>query len=167
VLVAYLSLDFDSSFKDRAHIAKQRKVLLSLEGGKAKVRMAEAKGSCSKIYNIYIKYLNPWFRRALKGDEASQNELRDLFEKMKGYDNDMMDAIDDLAIWIGDKTKETLDEVDKGLDEMDKGQRYFDAANRIIRNARNEIMPLRRKASDELSKLQTLKGEMIGISGAI
>jgi hypothetical protein len=163
-LVAYLSLYFDSADtadrQGRARIAEQRTVLVNLEGDKVRVRMAEAKGSCRKIWNIYERYLNPWFKKALSGDKDSQDKLEDLFVNMHDLDGDMMKAIDALAGWIGYKATETLNKVDDG-------EKYFDAANKIIRDARNEIMALRKKTSDGLSKIQDLKSEMIGISGAI
>ena len=65
---------------------------------------------------------------------------------MHDLDSDMMKGIESLAGWIDQKAQQILDEVEEG------GQRYG-TVNKIIRDARKEIMPLRKKTLDALSNL--------------
>jgi hypothetical protein len=153
-LVDYLSLSFDSS--DKSVIAEQRSMLLNLEGEKLRARIAESHTSCAKISNVYDRYLNPWFEKVLNKEENQKMEK--LFFDISNTRSGMVIGTIRLAEWISQKATDTLDRVD---------EEDFNFANKIIRDARKEIMPLRKSISDALSKLQALKGEMIEISGAL
>jgi hypothetical protein len=62
-LTTYLSLFFDDT--DMKQLARERAALAKLEAGAIRARMGEARGRCSKIWNIYMRYLTPWFDRVL------------------------------------------------------------------------------------------------------
>jgi hypothetical protein len=92
-LTTYLSLFFDDS--DPKQLTRERAALGRLEGGAIRARMSEARGRCSKIWNIYGRYLTPWFDRVL--DPGESEHLRQLFRELSEIDSHMVDAIDDVA----------------------------------------------------------------------
>lgn len=68
-LTTYLSLFLDDS--DPKQLARERAALARLDGGAVHARMQEARGRCSKIWNIYNRYLTPWFDRILNPSERA------------------------------------------------------------------------------------------------
>ena len=67
-----------------------RRALRRIESGELYEEVIRAKGSCHKIGNIYDRYLDAWFTKVLKPDEAS--ELRVLFTALRNSDGWAVDA---------------------------------------------------------------------------
>lgn len=153
-LTTYLSLFFDDS--DGKQLARERATLARLEGGAIRARMAEARGRCGKIWNIYQRYLTPWFDRLL--DPAERDQLFDLFRELSDIDSHMVDAIDDVATWLAAEAKATGDLVE---------QSKLTEANARIATARREVRPLRERIAEAMLQIRKLEGQFIAISGAV
>lgn len=149
----YLGLWFDSA---NTQAPRGRQALLDLEGDKVRATVSKADGSCKTIWNIYTRYLNPWFGRLL--NKREQEMMHDLFSEFREIDSDMVDATDELAAWLGPKAGETLSKLDSN---------DWQGANELILSARKEILPVRLKLSDTVNKLYKLQAEFIEMSGAL
>ena len=151
-LVRYLSLYFDP----QQGLQEERIVLLTLEGGQIRSRVAEASGHCHKIWNIYSRYLERWFHDALTPDEAEL--MNELFSSLSYADSQMLSALDELTRWLSQESTATLSLVDAGK---------LDEANARVRSARKEIMPARQGISGAMSDLMQLQADFIVASGTV
>jgi hypothetical protein len=150
----YLALWFDPS--DSKSFQDGKSVLTSIEGGSVKVEMSKTRGRCSKITNIYDKFLNPWFKRIF--DTEEQAMMSQLFKQLDQFDGVMVSAIEELAAWLTEKAKETLDLVNEGK---------YQEANEFIKSNRKQIQPIRLIISDRIQDLYRLQAEFINVSGAL
>ena len=153
-LTTYLSLFFDPS--DPKQLARERSELASLEGGAIRARMGQARGRCSKIWNIYTRYLTPWFDRILNPKE--RQDLFGLFRELSDIDSQMVDAIEEIASWLTEEASKTGDLVE---------QDNFDDANERVRIARRELRPMRERIAKAMIQIRELESDFIEISGAI
>lgn len=153
-LTTYLSLFFDDS--DPKQLARERSALAKLEGGAIRARMEAARGRCSKISNIYARYLTPWFDRVLNPSESEQ--LRMLFRELSEVDSHMVDAINEVATWLTSEAEKTGDLAERS---------DFAGANAHIVAARRQIRPLRERIAEAMTQIRRLEGEFIEISGAV
>jgi hypothetical protein len=153
-LTTYLSLFFDDS--DLKQLAREKAALARLEGGAIRARMGEARGRCAKIWNIYVRYLTPWFDRVLNPSESEQ--LRSLFRELSEIDSHMVDAINDVASWLTAEALTTGDLAERN---------DFADANARVLAARREIRPLRERMAAAMLQIRRLEGEFIEISGAV
>jgi hypothetical protein len=153
-LTTYLSLFFDDA--DLKQLARERAVVTRLEGGAIRARMEEARGRCSKIWNIYMRYLTPWFDRVL--DRAESEQLRMLFRELSEVDSHMVDAINDVASWLTSEALTTGDLADRN---------DFAGANARVQAARREVRPLRERIAEAMIQIRRLEGDFIEISGAV
>lgn len=151
-LVRYLSLHFDPA----DDLVDERAVLLSLEGGALQARLAEARGHCHKIGNIYVRYLSQWFHRVLTPSEAEM--LNTLFTELGNVDMGMLQVLDELAAWLSSQVTEALNLVDAGK---------LDEANTFVRKARVETLPVRQAVSKAMSNLMALQADFIAVSGQV
>ncbi|MGC1930512.1 MAG: hypothetical protein WA667_16210 [Candidatus Nitrosopolaris sp.] len=147
----YLALWFDPS--DSRSFQDGRRTLISIEGGSVKVEMSKTRGRCSKITNIYNKFLNPWFMRILDSDE--QRMMSQLFRQLDEFDGVMVRAIEELTDWLTTKARETLDLVNGGKCQE---------ANEFIKVKRKEIQPTRVMISERIQDLYRLQADFINIS---
>lgn len=153
-LTTYLALFFDDS--DPKQLARERATLGRLEGGAIRARMGEGRVRCAKIWNIYQRYLTPWFDRVLNGAEREQ--LRSLFRELSEIDSHMVDTIDDVASWLTAEARATGDLVE---------QNDLTDANARVAAARREIRPLRERIAEARLQIHRLEGEFIEVSGAV
>jgi hypothetical protein len=151
-LSRYLSIHFDPSEPPGA----TRAMLIEFEGNKVEARMKEARGHCSKICNIYIRYLNPWFHSILFPDETKK--MAELFHDLRWYDTKMNYNIELLAKWLSKEASATLILVDSDR---------FDEANTRIRAAHLEVLESRKALAQAVCTLRDLQAEFIKASGAI
>lgn len=151
-LVRYLSLNFDPA----EHLAAERAALLTLESGQLAARVGEARGHCHKINNIYFKHLQRWFHQVLNPGEAQLVE--DVFMDLSNSDTGFVLVLDEMVNWLTTQATETLDLVDA---------QQFDAANRAVRDARKEILPVRRSIAKAQTDLHNLQAEFIEASGTV
>jgi len=148
----YLGLWFDPSNPP----IEQRKTLISFEGGEIKARMGKARGHCHKIFNIYLRYLKPWFSTVLSTNEA--HIMEKIFHSFRELDISMLDNIDHLAYWLSKEATVTLDLLDAG---------NLDEANRRVQAARKEIQPDRLALAKAMRDLLDLQAEFIEVSGTV
>lgn len=153
-LTTYLALFFDNS--DPKQLARERAALGRLEGGAIRARMGEARGRCGKIWNIYQRYLTPWFDRVL--NRAEREQLSGLFRELSEIDSHMVDAIDDVASWLTVEALTTGDLVEHN---------HLTDANARVAAARREIRPLRERIAEAMLQIRRLEGEFIEVSGAV
>jgi hypothetical protein len=153
-----LSLYFDPSDTPEAAKSRagERAILVALEGRELVARMRQAKGHSGKIENIYQKFLDPWFQRVLKPDQA--NEMFGFFHFFHGVDLHMVQRIEDAAGWISQQAKAIADLVDADR---------FDEANQRIKELRNELRPVREQIADIMKALFDLEARFTEQSGAV
>jgi hypothetical protein len=151
-LVKYLSLSFAAGEDPR----EERTVLLTLEGGQVSARINEARGHCHKIENIYLRFLDPWFGRVLS--PAEQEMTRELFRRFGQSDWMMVDDLQKVGAWLANEATETLNLVDAGA---------LDDANKRVRAARKELLPVRQALGKAMGDLRQLQAEFIQASGTV
>ncbi len=154
-LSAYLAIRFDPAMSPRERQDAERR-LIELEGGAVRARMAAARGHCSKIGNIYSRHLRGWFSMVLS--PAENQLMRELFQSLEEYDGIVIGAIDSVAGWLADQAHVTLSHV---------RQDNWKEANRVIRQARWDILPDRRRIAEAMMRLRQLQAEFIEVSAAI
>lgn len=150
-LTNYLALTLEP-----AEIREERKVLLDLESGKINARMGAARGHCGKIFNIYTRYLTPWFKKVLNSEEGAM--MKRLFIDMSETDSLMLDIIDNISIWLADEAQQTLNLIDSG--DIQSGQKR-------IREARIQLLSTRRAISGAMRRIRDIEADFIVTSGAI
>jgi hypothetical protein len=150
----YLGLWFNA--KNPYQIAKARKKLLELEGGKVKVRISQVRVHCHKIGSIYEKYLDKWFKKVLSPTEY--NELKGIFWGLSVADDTLSCVISNLGCWL-EKRARRIQEL---LDETNYTQ-----ANQEIQKDRIEVRANREKLVQVMQDLYTLQAEFIKVSKII
>ncbi len=153
----YLSTYFDDKQTSKERSA-ERKNLIELEGGEISARMGKSRGHCSKILNIYHKYLTTWFDKILSTNE--KDLMAELFLDLDEFDGHMVNAIEQVAQWLADEAHETLNFVDEKPPQLEK-------ANQRIGQSRRTIFEKRRAIANSMSTLLDLQAEFIGMSGAV
>jgi hypothetical protein len=81
--------------------------------------------------------------------------MEGLFQQLGTADDQLVDQLIQVAKWLTEEAKATLDLVD-GDD--------LDAANRRIKAARKEVLPFRQVISDSMSKLFALQADFLQAS---
>lgn len=148
MLSTYLSVEFDQTSRQ-----DERKVLVKLEGGELLSEVEQARPICRKIERIYMHYLRVWFSKYLEEDE--QLKMEGLFQQLGTADDQLVDQLIQVAKWLTEEAKATLDLVDR--DDLD-------AANRRIKAARKEVLPFRQVISDSMRKLFALQADFLQAS---
>lgn len=145
MLSTYLSIEFDQTSRQ-----DEREVLVKIEGGELLSEVEQARPICSKIERIYTQYLRGWFGKYLEKDEQLKMEV--LFQELSAADDHLVDQLRQVAEWLTEEAKATLDLVD-GDD--------LDAANRRIKAARKEVLPVRQVISDSMRKLFAIQADFL------
>lgn len=153
-LTTYFALFFDDS--DPQQLAQEWAALTRLDAGEIRARMSAAQGRCAKIWNMYVRYLAPWFEGALNADESQQ--FRELFQELSEADSYMVDSIEEIAAWLTEEARATADLVEHN--------NYADA-NAQIASARRQAQSMRKRIVDAMWRISGLENEFIEISGAI
>jgi hypothetical protein len=128
--------------------------LLRIEGGGLLVEVQNGRGHCHIIGNIYEKYLDRWFERALKGEDLAL--MRRVFDDLTKVDYDVFSSMEDIAEQLQTEATEVLSMIIEG--------KVNEARQRILAS-RKELGPLRLGMSGTLQKLYGLKSEFIEMSG--
>ena len=155
-LVRYLSLTLEPS-----ELASERPVLLELEGGQIAARMGAARGHCSKIGNIFTRYLSPWFQRLFANSVLSNDEITSmnkLFMELSDTDGKMLDLIDEVAGWLSQEASAVSDLADKG---------EVAAAQTRLAQARKDVLPARRAMSEAMRHIYDVEATFVAASGAV
>lgn len=150
-LTKYLALTLEPE-----EVAGERTTLLELEGGKLNARMNAARGHCGRIYNIFTRYLSPWFKRILQPEEVSMMDT--LFTQMSLTDSMMLEAIDNVTSWLTAEAGGVLDLVEQG---------NFTEAQRRVSAARREVLPARRAIAGAMRRIYDIEADFIQASGAV
>jgi hypothetical protein len=135
-----------------------RKILLELESGASKARIAANRGHSSKIGNIYKELLNPWFRRVLGDTSPEYAQMSFLFHDLEDVDGHMIAAMNSLSDWLRERAAET-----NRL--LTSGQK--DVAYRSVIQASEEMRELRQSLTKALVRLRDLQADFIRLSGVI
>jgi hypothetical protein len=154
-LTKYNALSFYES-QDSVERKQERDTLVQLEGGELRTEMKRAKTHCKKIWNIYLKFLNPWFRSVL--NESDQVALASVFSEMDEADSHFLEEIEALAKWLSDRARETLDLVDAGK---------IEEANKHIRAARIDTRKQQEAIVNAIGTLLDLEAEFTEVSRAV
>ena len=150
-LTRYLALTLEPE-----EFADERATLLELEGGKLDARMNAARGHCGRIYNIFTRYLSPWFKRILRPEEVSM--MDSLFAQMSLTDSMMLEAINNVSSWLTTEAQAVLDLLD---------QKKFVEAQQLISAARREVLPARRAIASAMRRIYDIEADFIQASGAV
>jgi hypothetical protein len=150
-LTTYFALFFDDS--DPKQLAKEWATLTRLDAGEIRARMSAAEGRCAKIWNIYVRYLAPWFEKILNTDESQQ--LRELFQEISEADSHMVEAIEEITAWLTEQARATADLVDNN--------NYADANARIA-SAIRQAQPMRKRIVGAMYRIRGLEDDFIEIS---
>jgi hypothetical protein len=150
----YTGLWFDPSGPAR-DLRREWQVLTMLKRAPLEARLEETRSRCSKIWNIYVKYLSGWFSQVLSGAESET--LRSLFREMSEIDSQMVDVIALLVDWLGGEVERTLALVN---------QEDYVGANLRVEATRDLVLPLLVQLSDTIARLRRLEGEFITQSRA-
>jgi hypothetical protein len=144
-LIRFLSLRFDD--KNRAESERE---MLEMEAGKIRNRVGEIRAHCSKIGLIYASDLAPWFDKpAVKLDSDERLHLDRLFRKLEDSDRGtIIPAVEALAQWLTEKVQATATHADGG---------NYGEAEKEVRAARREILPLRQAMWRTVSELHDLE----------
>lgn len=154
-LTKYKALSFYES-QDPVERKQERDTLVQLEGGELRTEMKRAKTHCKKIWNIYLKFLDPWFRRVL--NESDQVALSSVFSEMDVADSHFLEEIEALAKWLSERASETLELVDAGK---------IEEANKHIRAARIDTRKQQETIVNAIGTLFDLEAEFTKMSGAV
>ncbi len=152
-ILQYLGLWLDAK---NPELSRERATLLDLEGGRIQAEMRAAKGSCTKISNIYQAYLHPWFDRVLNRDESAQLEL--VFIQFRDWDTGMIQTIDGVSAWL-------VAEAGNARLLVDNGQ--LELASSRVHEAANSIRPVRKQLAKSMGTLYGLQGDFVALSGAV
>jgi hypothetical protein len=150
-LARYLALTLEQE-----ELAEEKAALLELEGGKITARMNAARGHCGRIYNIFTKYLRPWFQRVLGSDEISMTES--LFNQMSLTDSMMLEAINKVSDWLTTESEAVLDLI---------SQDRLPEARQRITDARRAVLPARRAIASAMRRIHDIEADFIQASGAV
>ncbi len=123
-----------------------RSVLVELEGDSARVHLANMRGHCSTIGEIWETDLKTVFQRLTSGTQFAQLELA--FTQLDSMDGIILKASEILANGIADEAAAVLDFVDSGL--------AHDAHARL-REIRREVRELRRLVNGTLAEMVELR----------
>jgi hypothetical protein len=150
-LTRYLALTLEP-----AELAEEKSALLELEGGRINARMNSARGHCGRIYNIFTKYLSPWFKRVLRPEEISMMET--LFAQMSLTDSMMLEAINNVSEWLTTESQTVLDFVDRN---------QFREAQQRVSDARRAVLPARRAIASAMRRIYDIEADFIQATGAV
>jgi|SRR5271165_5429808 len=150
-LARYLSLTLEP-----AELGNERPVLIELESGKIAARMGVARGHCSRIHNIFKRYLSPWFQRLLSKSEVSR--MDDLFMDLSDADGRMLDIIDQVSGWLAQEASATSNLLENG---------DIAGAQARLAQARKEVLPARRAIAEAMRKIYELEATFVEASGAV
>jgi hypothetical protein len=130
-----------------------RKILGELEGGTAKMRVAESRGHSTKIRNIYNKFLAPFFQKVFQGENVQMSWL---FNDLEDADRVMIKFMDSMSEYL----QQTAAETNRLLNLGDRV-----AAQRSIRDSAIEIRFVRKYMVETLVRLRDLQADFIALSG--
>ena len=129
--------------------AHARKVFYDIQSGMMGVRVVAASGSCNEIKLIYQYYLSTWFKDVF-GDLSSEfMEVEKIFTDLFYYDTNIIGATSELEDYLKKKSMPLLQMLDTG----DQNLMPF------YHEASNELLTIRKKLSDLLSRFLVLKNE--------
>lgn len=138
----FISIDF-SSTKNKQ---ENEKALYEILGGSLKVRITDAKGHCGRIKRIYETHLDKWLRKKLKDKEY--REMKNLFNSLSLYDDDMLEAASNLQKDLQNKSKEIIEYLNKKdmknalMAQVENRKRYLPDLIKLS-NVMNHLVELR------------------------
>jgi hypothetical protein len=155
-LTDYLGIWFVE--EDIQSIIDNRKLLIGLEGGRTRVRMAEARGHCSKIEVIYSRKLVGWFDRVFKNNQSDDSDMKSVFRMLSTCDGIIINGIDELADWLENRAHQIIEFI---------GRKNYITANLEIEKDRMSLLDSRKKLSKAMVKLYYLQADFIDLSKAL
>jgi hypothetical protein len=154
----------------RTLTTEEREHLDGMSIGKAKERLEELRGHCTKISNTYQRHVRAWVDRVMdqaithvdgdseeartkRGALSSQRyAVHSLFDSFgHQYDIQMVDAVSELGVWFQEKATATVEYVD---------HQQFDEAIRHRIKARAEVKSARATVIDAFTKIAALRATL-------
>jgi hypothetical protein len=112
--------------------------------------LVPSRTACRRIYTLYERYLDPWFKSKLSGQD--EERVKATFRLMYYPKGKAVAAIDGLTLWLRDRAATTLQSVN--------GRRWQEARNSIAQT-RAELRPLRKALGDTIASLRALEARLI------
>ncbi len=146
VSMAMLSFRSEEEFKDAL------RDLLKLGGGRVRAEIAEARGHCAKIWNIYERDLHGWFSRVLNREETSK--LEELFERLHGFDTEF--------IWAIEQISDDLERIANELLQLVYQNKHAEAQEKV-KTLAAELSEPRKALSEGMVRLWNLQAFFIEV----
>jgi hypothetical protein len=147
----YLSLGIDEGA-----LAKNSKLLLDIDVGVLATEVDRGRGHCHKIREIYAKYLDKWFERALSRDEHAS--VREVFSGLQNADSDLFVDLTTVAEKLQQEAGVVLGFV-VGGDEA--------SARARVLSALPDLRPLRKSISKTMQTLYAMQSDFVDITSAV
>lgn len=132
-----------------------KKTLFDIQSGMMSVRIADAKGSCSKIGRIYDTHLDTWFKSTFGSNSPEYLDIQDIFKQLSMYDFSMIDATKELSRYLDPKC-DTLLKMTTGGD--------LTAAVSFHNETSDELMQVRKGMSRVATQMVELRNEFEAIA---
>ena len=149
----FQSLDLSRS----ENLSVNKKTLFDIQSGMMGVRIAEAKGSCSKIGRIYDKHLDTWFQKTFGSGSPEYIEIQHVFKQLSAYDFSMIEATKELTRY--------LDPICDELLKMITGNDMTDAVS-FHNETSDELMPVRKEISKVATQMVDLRNDFEDIASS-
>ena len=133
-------------------LRESRQILIRMKDGRVVDEVLSVKGSCSRIWNIYTRFLKGWFSRVLNADEAQ--ELESLFFALGCMDGGFIQAVEDLSTKAQEFAKTALDHLDK---------KRMSAVESLTTDLERELAPIRKHLTDSMKRLWDLEDQFIKV----
>jgi hypothetical protein len=130
--------------------------LKALETGKLGTELEAVKGNCTRITNIYNRYLTGWFDRVLTKGEAKQIER--LFSDLATMDGRFLrsaDSLSNIAKQYAAKARRLIE----------TGQ--VAQATKLTRDLDKKLVPMTRRLSNYMTRLWNLQTQLIVITRSV
>jgi len=147
----YLSLGIDDGA-----LAKNSKLLLDIDVGRLGTEVERGRGHCHKIDDIYSKYLDKWFERALNKDE---------YPLVKGVFGGLQHADSDLFVDLATVAQKLEQEATVVLDFVVPGDEA--SARARVLSALPALRPLRKTISKTMQTLYSMQSDFVDITSAV
>lgn len=151
-IIGYCSLAADPDT-----LPTKTRELLAIAGGSLEVQVANGRGHCVRISNIYHEHLHRWFEKVFNGDDL--DAMYQAFLGPFGLGNADEDVFRKLETVAAQLTASADVSVPKALAGDWHGVRDDIVATY------HELAPLRKEMAASMRRMATLKNDFIGLAG--
>ncbi len=151
-IARYLSISLSPTDDNANELEK----LNLLEGNTLSLRWNKARGHCHRINNIYDKFLDKWLSNLL--NKKDNDALQRLFSTFAEVEGGFVDNLSNITAWLSNEASQVLNHFFAN---------DFDEANKSVRIARKELLPVRRSMSKAMAQMLEIENSMIEATGYV